>query len=231
MRGWYFKSVLAAVLIFFILSASFLKAAPRTKNNVLLITIDTIRPDRFSCYSTEHLKTPHIDSLAERGIVFEKAFAHNPTTLPSHTNILLGTTSLYHGVHDNTNFFVHDDLLTLPEHLKAQGYKTAAFVGAYVLDSRFGLAQGFDVYDDSFDFNTDKTIFTVERKADIVLDKALEWLKEEREPWFVWIHCYDPHVPYDPPEPYKTRHRKSLYDGEVAYVDHALGRLADYLGE
>ena len=113
-------------------------ASPKKKPlNVLLVTIDTLRPDRLSCYSEKHIQTPHIDSLAERGALFLRAFAHTPTTLPSHTSILLGTTPLYHGVHDNQNFIVQDEFLTLAEHLKSSGYATEAFVRAFLLDSRF----------------------------------------------------------------------------------------------
>ena len=118
--------------------------------NVLLITIDTLRADRLSCYSNEHLRTPNIDGLAARGVVFERAFSHTSTTLPSHTNILCGTTPLYHGIHDNYDFILSREFLTLAEHLKAFGYHTGAFIGGFPLDSRFGLDQGFDTYDDDF---------------------------------------------------------------------------------
>jgi arylsulfatase A-like enzyme/Flp pilus assembly protein TadD len=201
----------------------------REKLNVLLITIDTLRPDRLSCYSDKHLKTPNIDTLAERGITFTRAFAHTPTTLPSHTNILLGTTPLYHGVHDNSNFMVKEEFLTLAEHLKSQGYSTGAFVGAFPLDSRFGLTQGFDVYDDNYGFKSSQEFTFVERKAEAVIDKAMDWLKDQKNPWFLWVHCFDPHQRYDPPEPFKTQHPEQAYDGEVAYVDFALGELFDYL--
>lgn len=199
-----------------------------TKLNFLLITIDTLRPDRLSCYSDAHVKTPFIDSLAARGVLFSKAFAHTPTTLPSHTNILLGTTPLYHGVHDNSNFIVIDEFLTLAEHLKTNGYSTGAFVGAFPLDSRFGLTQGFDVYDDNYGGKSSQEFTYVERKAEVVVDKALGWLKDQRNPWFLWIHCFDPHQRYNPPEPFRSQYAH-LYDGEVAYVDFALGKLFDYL--
>jgi arylsulfatase A-like enzyme/Flp pilus assembly protein TadD len=201
----------------------------REKPNVLLITIDTLRPDRLSCYSDKHLKTPNIDTLAERGITFTRAFAHTPTTLPSHTNILLGTTPLYHGVHDNSNFMVKEEFLTLAEHLKSQGYSTGAFVGAFPLDSRFGLTQGFDVYDDNYGCKSSQEFTYVERKAEVVIDKAMDWLKDQKNPWFLWVHCFDPHQRYDPPEPFKTQYLEQAYDGEVAYVDFALGKLFDYL--
>lgn len=197
--------------------------------NVLLITIDTLRADRLSCYSREHLTTPNLDSLASRGVLFTRAFAHTSTTLPSHTNILLGTTPLFHGVHDNSNFIVREDNLSLAEHLKTYGYSTAAFVGAYPLDSRFGISQGFDLYDDDYDVRNVKTDTGGERVAEIVVDRALEWLKGQHSPWFLWIHCWDPHTPYDPPEPFKTKFMKNPYEGEVAYVDFMMGRLFDYL--
>jgi arylsulfatase A-like enzyme/Flp pilus assembly protein TadD len=197
--------------------------------NVLLITIDTLRPDRLSCYSDEHIQTPQIDSLAEKGALFLKAFAHTPTTLPSHTNILLGTTPLYHGVHDNQNFIVRDEFLTLTEHLKSSGYATGAFVGAFPLDSRFGLTQGFDVYDDYYGSKNYQEFSYVERPAGVVVQKAMEWLENQKRPWFLWIHCFDPHQQYDPPEPFKTKHKDAPYNGEVAYVDHELGKLFAYM--
>jgi arylsulfatase A-like enzyme/Flp pilus assembly protein TadD len=201
----------------------------KTPLNLLLITIDTLRADRLSCYSKEHLSTPNIDSLANRGVLFTRAFAHTSTTLPSHANILLGTTPLSHGVHDNSNFIVRPEFTSIAEYLKAHGYSTAAFVGAYPLDSRFGVSQGFDLYDDDYDIRNVKTDTGGERIADIVVDRALEWLKEQNTPWFLWIHCWDPHDPYEPPEPFKTKFSKNPYDGEVAYVDHVLGRLFEFL--
>lgn len=195
-----------------------------------MITIDTLRTDRLSCYNPEQLKTPHIDSLAARGVVFTRAFAHTSTTLASHTNILLGITPLYHGVHDNLNFKVREEYLTLAEYLKQDGYATGAFLGAFPLDSRFGLSQGFDTYDDS-DFLSAGSGEKVspERPAGVVVDKALEWLDGCNSPWFMWVHCFDPHHPYDPPQPFGTEYRDAPYDGEVAYVDHELGRLLSYL--
>jgi len=205
-------------------------ASPKkTPLNVLLITIDTLRPDRLSCYSDEHIQTPQIDSLAEKGALFLKAFAHTPTTLPSHTNILLGTTPLYHGVHDNQNFIVQDEFLTLAEHLKSSGYATGAFVGAFPLDSRFGLTQGFDVYDDNYGSKNYQEFSYVERKAEVVVQKSIAWIEDQQGPWFLWAHCFDPHQQYNPPEPFRTEYEESPYNGEVAYVDHELGKLLAYL--
>ncbi len=200
-----------------------------TRLNIVLITIDTLRSDRLSCYSPRYLKTPNIDSLAERGTLFSKAFAHTTTTLPSHTNILLGVTPLYHGVHDNLNFIVSQDFTTIAEHLKHNGYNTAAFVGAYPLDSRFGLNQGFDKYDDSYLHVHGRKLTSLERRAEDVVMNAIEGMEDLASPWFVWIHCYDPHLPYDPPEPFRSQFKKSPYEGEVAYVDYILGRFLRYL--
>ena len=199
--------------------------------NLLLITIDTLRPDRLSCYSQEFIRTPNIDSIAERGTLFLKAFAHTPTTLPSHTNILLGTTPVYHGMHDNHNFIVREEFLTLAEHLKKNGYATGAVVGAFPLDSRFGLTQGFDLYDDNYGSKNYQEFSYIERPAEIVVSKSIEWLETQDNPWFLWMHCFDPHQQYNPPEPFKTQFKESPYNGEVAYVDHELGRLFSYLRE
>lgn len=223
-------SLLLSVFLFFSLfTASSPSASHKKAVNLLLITIDTLRADRLSCYSPEHLQTPNMDSLAERGIIFTRAFAHTSTTLPSHANILLGTVPLYHGVHDNGIFVVQENFLTLAEHLKNHGYSTGAFVGAYPLDSRFGLARGFDVYDDQYRDQNSQKLSAIERKAERVLDSALEWLKAQQRPWFLWVHCFDPHDPYEPPEPFRTQYEKQLYDGEVAYVDASLGKLFHYM--
>lgn len=231
---YFFKTAIVSIfsLVFLVGLPKNVKAEePLNKLNVLLITIDTLRADRLSCYESEHLKTPNIDRLAKKGILFSRAFANTSTTLPSHTNILLGTTPLYHGVHDNLNFIVSEEYLTLAEHLKSQGYSTEAIVGAYSLDSRFGLSQGFDFYDDNYARSYSKSFPALERKGEVVVDNALNRIKFLKEPWFLWIHLWDPHAPYEPPEPFKTQYEKNPYDGEVAYVDFVLGKLFDYLNE
>ena len=183
----------------------------------------------MSCYSTQYVQTPNIDSLAEAGVLFSRAFSNTSTTLPSHTNILLGVSPLYHGVHDNLNFVVREEFLTLAEHLKAGGYTTAAYVGAYPLDARFGLDQGFDIYDADYPHDYYSELTALERRAEKVVEQACEGIREARSPWFIWVHCYDPHLPYDPPEPFKSRFAKNPYDGEVAYVDLMMGRLLECL--
>lgn len=219
--------LLVATILLGSVAVSRISPAPAaaSKPNLLLVTIDTLRPDRLSCYSQEFVETPVIDALAGRGVLFRRAFAHTPTTLPSHTNILLGATPLLHGVHDNSNFVVGEEFLTLAEHLKSRGYATGAFVGAFPLDSRFGLTRGFDVYDDNYGTRGGSEFSYVERKAEAVVEKALAWLREQTAPWFIWVHCFDPHQRYEPPEPFLSRHKDDPYSGEVAYVDFALGGL------
>lgn len=199
------------------------------RRNLLLITIDTLRADSLGCYGNLRSKTPSIDGLAKRGVLFSRAFANTSTTLPSHANILLGTTPLHHGVHENLNFVVSDRLLTLAEHLRNSGYATGAFVGAYPLDARFGLSQGFDVYDDSYARTHSVNPSSLERRAEDVVDSALEWLEAQRGNWFLWIHCWDPHTPYEPPEPFAAQYAQEPYLGEVAYVDSTLGKLFDFI--
>ena len=213
-----------------LLAAGPLAAAP-AKPNVLLVTVDTLRADRLGCYGAKAVRTPAADALAARGTLFTRAFAHTPSTLPSHASILLGLTPNAHGVHDNSGFIVREDFLTLPEWLKAQGYATAAFVGAFPVDSRFGLVQGFDVYDDNYGSQGPTDMVFVERKADAVVAGALRWLDGRPEPWFLWVHVFDPHQPYEPPEPYRTEYRGRPYDGEIAYADSALDKLFGFLRE
>ncbi len=228
--GFYFIPLLFFVLSFIPPSLYSLRKE-ETKHNILLITIDTLRADKLSCYGSQSPRTPVIDRLAEKGVLYSRAFANTSTTLPSHANILLGTTPNYHGVHENLNFIVSQELLTLAEHLKNNGYSTGAFVGAYPLDARFGLSQGFDIYDDLYSRIHSVNLASLERKAEAVIESALSWLEGRRSPWFLWIHCWDPHTPYEPPEPFKTQYKEHPYDGEVAYVDSALGKLFDHMEE
>jgi arylsulfatase A-like enzyme/tetratricopeptide (TPR) repeat protein len=195
--------------------------------NVLLVTIDTIRTDRLSCYGSKLLQTPRIDGLAARGALFERAFAHVPLTLPSHTSILLGVTPLAHGVNESNKSIVPGEFTTLAELLKKSGYATAAFVSAFPLDSRFGLTRGFDVYDDAYPARPAAGEAYSERPAGKTVAAALRWLAGRKGKWFCWVHLWDPHSPYAPPEPYAGRFKADPYSGEVAYVDAELGKLFD----
>jgi arylsulfatase A-like enzyme/Flp pilus assembly protein TadD len=197
--------------------------------NVLLITLDTFRRDRMSVYSDKYLKTPNIERLASRSIVFDRAYAHNPITLPSHVNIMTGTTPRFHGVSDNTGFRLDDRFLTLAEHVKQQGYSTGAFIGSFPLDSRFGLNQGFDHYDDNYGTHNVMELFFVERKAEKVIAPAIEWIEGCQGKWFAWIHIFDAHQVYLPPPPYDTQYSQDLYSGEAAYIDASLQKLFRFL--
>jgi arylsulfatase A-like enzyme/Tfp pilus assembly protein PilF len=232
------RSFLPLILFFFFLDLCLLPAvfgfgettaAKEADLNVLLVTIDTLRTDRVSCYNSQHVQTPNMDRFAKKGALFTRAFSHNPTTLPAHTNMLLGLTPLHHGVRENTNFAARDEFLTLAEYLKDLGYSTGAFIGGYPLHSRFGLAQGFDIYDEDYERVKFVKFSAGERKSEEVIERALDWLENQESNWFCWVHCYDPHDPYEPPEPFRTQYETSLYDGEVAYVDRELGRLLDFL--
>ncbi len=198
--------------------------------NVLVITIDTLRADHVSAIDQKSpVKTPNIDSVAKEGAVFTRAFAHAPLTLPSHASIFTGLTPVAHGIHDNSGFRLPDRYTTLAEVLKEKGYKTGAFVSAFPLDSRFGLNQGFDVYDDKYGAGKKFQFFFAERRAERTLSLAKNWLKNAGNRWFLWIHLFDPHQPYNPPEPYKTKYKNDLYSGEIAYTDHELGKFFKFL--
>ena len=197
--------------------------------NVLLITIDTLRADALGVYGRKDAVTPWVDRLASAGVWFTDAHAHNVTTLASHANILSGRLPTEHGVRDNAGFrfpFGTDTLATL---LKARGYRTAAFVSAFPLDSRFGLQRGFDVYDDRFvDAQSRPVLLEQERRGQATVALARAWIDAASpSPWFCWVHVYEPHAPYAPPEPYASRFPGRAYDGEVATVDAALGPLLE----
>ncbi|OGD26766.1 MAG: hypothetical protein A2Y56_00490 [Candidatus Aminicenantes bacterium RBG_13_63_10] len=185
----------------------------------------------MGCYGSRLVSTPAIDGLAARGVLFTRAFSQASTTLPAHTTILLGTAPPHHGVHDNSNFVVRPEMLTLAEHLKAAGYATGAFIGAFPLDARFGLDQGFDVYDDRLDRGEDRPGEGGERRAEAVWTSARTWLERQKGPWFLWVHFWDPHDPYAAPEPFLSRYADRPYDGEVAYTDSVVGRLRRHLAD
>jgi arylsulfatase A-like enzyme/Tfp pilus assembly protein PilF len=206
-----------------------LAAGPLKNPNVLLITIDTLRYDRVGFLDGAHVKTPHLDDLARRSLVFTRAHAHNCLTRPSHANIMTGTTPLYHGVSDNPGFRLESRYLTLAEYLKDLDYRTAAFIGAFVLDSRFGLDEGFDLYDDANWVEVFGQFDDVERTADEVVRPALKWILAEKDKWFCWVHLFDPHDPYTPPEPYRSEYADDPYSGEVAFTDSQLGVLFEAL--
>jgi choline-sulfatase len=208
------------------------------KPNVILITLDTTRSDHLGCYGYAGAKTPNLDSLARRGVLFEQAATTSPLTLPAHCSMLTGMYPTYHGVRINGNAALNEEQTTVAEVLSAQGYKCGAFIGAFVLDGRWGLRQGFEHYDDQFDLKKYKHIDlgAVQRPGNEVMDAALDWLEGQKNaPFFAWIHLYDPHTPYGPPEPYLSEFRPQglvgLYDGEIAFMDEQIGRCLGWLEE
>jgi len=202
---------------------------PGGARDVLLVTIDTLRADALGFAGNKHVATPELDALAARGRVYVNAHAHNVLTLPSHVNILTGRYPYQHGVRDNSGFTVPANVATLATVLKDAGWRTGAFVGAFPLDSTFGLDRGFDVYDDEYPRGSSPTAFVIaERRGDEVVRRALAWWKGHAgEKRFLWVHLYDPHASYEPPEPFKSRYRGNEYLGEVAASDSFLAPLLD----
>ncbi len=212
--------------------------------NILLITLDTLRADRLGSYGYAGARTPHLDALAGRGLRFSQATTVMPLTLPAHASLMTGTFPAYHGVRDNGGFYLGEDAVTLAEVLRGSGYRTGGFVGAFVLDSRWGIGQGFERFFDDFDlteFNDAPGMDAIQRPGSVVVDQALDWLRStapadggDARPFLAWIHLYDPHTPYQAPEPFRSRFpatASGAYDAEIAYTDNQVGRLLAALEE
>lgn len=197
-------------------------APPPRPSSLLLVTIDTLRADRVGAYGDASARTPNLDALAGGGVLFERAFSPVPLTLPAHATILTGLLPPEHGVRGNGAFALGTGAKTLATVMKSRGFETAAFVGAFPVARRFGLAAGFDVYDDAVERASGLHFEFAERRADRVVDAALAWLVRHRGPVFVWVHLYDPHAPYAPPEGFRDA---DPYRGEVAFADSQVGRL------
>ena len=209
-------------------------ASAASAGDIVLVTIDTWRADAAGFAGNTRVKTPFLDSLARRGAVFTNAHAHNVITLPSHVNILTGLNPYEHGVHENAGYVLDEKIETLAERLHANGYATGAFVAAFPLDARFNLDQGFDVYDDNYGKGRSTSHFALqERPATAVLEAAANWWRStEGRKRFLWVHLYEPHAPYAPPQPFANEYRDRLYLGEVAATDDALARqLAPLLND
>src|ERR1700682_2029277 len=211
-----------------------LLAESKPNLNVVLITIDTLRADHLGCYGDKQIKTPNIDGLAAGGGRFEDAFAVAPGSRPSHSSILTGKYPMLSGMHHFSGNKLSPLQPALASVLKQAGYQTGAVIGAAVLDSRFGLNQGFDFYYDHFDFSRldEANLDEMERPGNVVADVALDWLaKNSQKKFFLWMHLYDPHFPYHPPEPYSREYAAQPYDGEIAFADEQVGRLLRFLKE
>jgi arylsulfatase A-like enzyme/Tfp pilus assembly protein PilF len=215
------------------------KSPPRRNTspypNIVLITLDTTRADRMGFLGSKRKLTPNLDAMAQQGIVFTHAYSHVPLTTASHTTILTGTYPQFNHVND-FGVPLSARLPYLPAILHQHGYQTGAFVGSLILDPLDGTApgfdRGFDVYDAGFRLRRHGAdrYQTVERRAGVVVDHALAWLSQvPNGPFFLWVHLYDAHDPYDPPAPYKERFAAQPYDGEIAYADACVGKLLDAL--
>ena len=202
--------------------------------NLLVITLDTTRADRLGAYGWPGGATPQLDRIGTEGTLFEHAVAPAPLTLPAHSSLFTAKFPPHHGVRDNGGFFLDERETTLAERLKSSGFRTGGFVASYVLDRRWGIAQGFDTYFDNFDSRkiNDLSIGEIERPANEVADRALTWLGSvESSRFFCWVHFYDAHSPYAPPEPYRTRFADRPYLGELAFIDSQVGRIRSFLEE
>ena len=204
--------------------------------NLVLVTFDTTRADHLGAYGRANARTPTLDALASRGVVFEQCRSAAPITMPSHSTIMTGLYPPAHGVRDNGLFALPQSRTTLAEILHAKGYATAAATGSFVLDHRFGLNQGFEVYEDGVkkeyeNFWGERTVeknalFFDERPAEHVNAAILPWIRKSRDkPFFLWVHYWDPHQPHIPPAPYSEIFATDLYQGEISYADASLGQL------
>ena len=200
--------------------------APGFARDVVLVTIDTLRADAVGFAGNEAAETPHLDRLAASGWVFDRAHAHSVMTLPSHANLLTGRLPYEHGVRDNAGFVLPESIPTAAEAFGDAGFRTAAFVAAFPLDARYGLDRGFEVYDDSYPEGSTRGFAVAERSGEEVVAAAASWWRRhEGEPRFLWVHLYEPHVPYEPPAPFAARFAGNPYMGEVAAADEYVGRL------
>jgi len=210
---------------------------PVTGPPVLLITIDTLRADHVGCYGYSKVETPAMDFLAAQGVRFDDALAQVPLTPPSHMVILSGTYPMWNGLRDFSVPKVRQDAQIIAEAFARHGYETAAFVSTVVLSAFWGMSRGFETYDAQIEFPRGTAGSDAERRAGETIDHVLAWFQAHdpgrtgAKPFFVWVHLYDPHWRYDPPEPFHTQYSSHLYDGEIAYADSQLGRLFDYLRE
>jgi choline-sulfatase len=232
-RGWVVRGWLTRV------------TSSESRPNILLVTLDTTRADRIGAYGYTRARTAHLDRLAAEGVRFERAIAPAPITLPSHASLFTGRYPFGHGVRNNGNFYLSDRFPTLATVLHDRGYRTAAFVSSFILDRRYGLGRGFDEYDDHLETGAGQVVnFQVERRGDRTALAASAWLEryvrerssqaepsgaEASKPFFLWLHLYDPHEPYHPPQPFRDVFADRPYDGEIAFVDTIVASVRDRL--
>jgi arylsulfatase A-like enzyme/Flp pilus assembly protein TadD len=220
------KNLLLIVMLIVLIGAGIWLAGRRRGSatgirHVVLISLDTTRADHLSCYGYGRKTTPNIDALAEQGYLFSNTTTTIPLTLPAHTSMLTGTIPPHHGRHENNDHYFDPSHVTLAQLLKKKGYRSGAFVGSQILNGSFGLDRGFDIYQDLF-AEEDQS----QRRAEEVNRAAFRWLdKQKGDPVFMFLHYYDPHAEYDPPEPFASKFKESPYAGEIAYADHCIGQV------
>ncbi len=225
-------TLLAICIIMLAGLASCSQDSEKSAHNLILITLDTTRPDRLGCYGYAKAKTPNLDQLAQESILFENAVCPSPSTVPSHSSIMTGLYPPHHGVRVTGRHSLPSHMMTLADVLKKEGYRTGAVISGYPLTKRFGLNKGFDFYEDSFWGNSEEAKIVIERIAERSIDIALKWLNENKDDrFFFWLHLYDPHSDYAPPPPFDTEYRDDPYDGEIAYMDWSLGHFFKKLKE
>ena len=223
------RHLFAWLLVFLAISGCKREPPPPS---ILLITLDTTRADRLSAYGYGRPTTPNLEELVAEGTRFDRAYSSAPLTIPSHSTILTGQYPPTHGVRDNGDFILPPEALLLSERLQEAGWATAAFTSAFPTQARWGFDQGFDVYHDPLERLPTQLDWRDQRRADEVIEDAIQTLEDRGlpadQPIFVWIHLFDPHWPYDPPEPWASQHDNRPYDGEIAFADHQVGRFLDW---
>ncbi len=246
--GWGRKTAIAAISLLVVLAAvagtrfaltrpvrsaagtdlgSLPSGVTRDRLNLVVITLDTTRADRIGAYGYKDTETPAFDRVAREGVLFEQAVSVAPLTLPAHSSMFTGKLPPEHGVRDNGGFFLGAEQLTLAEVLKSRGYQTGGFVSAYVLDSKWGIDQGFDTYFDDFDTgDSGRSSFATQRPGNEVVDKALPWIREHKaQPFFAWVHLYDAHSPHKAPDAVAAKYASHPYNGEITFADTQVARV------
>src|SRR6266851_9069338 len=204
-------------------------ARPSNKTPIILISIDTLRSDHLPAYGYKDVQTPNIDALRKDSILYQRAYSHTPLTLPSHATMLTGVLPADHGLRDNVGFTLNPNVPTLATLMKQNGYATGAAVSAFVLRRESGISRGFDFYDDEVEPVGPSTVIgRVQRDGRDTARVAKSWIEKQSGPFFLFLHLYEPHTPYTPPEPFFSRY-PNHYDGEIAYADDIVGDFIGFL--
>lgn len=226
------RKLLALVSLFFLILGCRGRGgvpAGSRETPIIIISIDTLRSDHLPAYGYRGVQTPHLDSFRAGSILYERAYTHCPLTFPAHASLLTGRYPADTGVRDNVGYQLNDKLPTLAEMLRSNGYATGAAISAFVLRKETGLDRGFDFYDDGVRaIGSSQVIGRIQREGDETIAVAKKWIDEQKKPVFFFLHLYEPHTPYAPPEPYKSKYANA-YDGEIAHADQIVGDFLDHL--